>query len=322
MIAKTRRRPAQAPRGQTTFSSGAYERSRSFSPLSGKRTRTRSGPSRPVTIPSPNFEWRTVSPVASSGASGFGRTAATPLARGGGAIARWNARSARRLAAVRRAARGRGRPDRRDPLVLEDVRGISARNCEGAFCMRAPNRKRLRQYVSDEAAAGAGHPDVHEAALLLEVRLLDGALVREDAVLEADAGRRRGNSRPFAVCSVISVTTPRSSCSSSSASETSESSCRKRAEIARAVVARVELARDADQLVEVLEPAPCLDRPLLAQRLAVAGVVERALEQLGDRGAVGDAASSPASMSEKAARRGARRGPAARHRPRAARPAA
>ena len=51
---------------------------------------------------------------------------------------------------------------------------------------------------------------------------------------------------------------------------------------------RVVLARDADELLEVLEPALGLDRPLGLQRVGVAGLGERLLEQVADRrGAVG-----------------------------------
>ena len=45
----------------------------------------------------------------------------------------------------------------------------------------------------------------------------------------------------------------------------------------------VELARDADQLLEVLDPALGLDRALGLERLDVAALVEHRLEQLGDR---------------------------------------
>jgi hypothetical protein len=54
-------------------------------------------------------------------------------------------------------------------------------------------------------------PDVREPALLLEfVRIGHRPEVREDAVLHPDDEHHR-NSRPFAMCSVISVTLESSS---------------------------------------------------------------------------------------------------------------
>ena len=46
---------------------------------------------------------------------------------------------------------------------------------------------------------------------------------------------------------------------------------------------RVVLARDADELLEVLEPALGLDRALGLERVEVAGLGERLLEQVADR---------------------------------------
>ena len=78
-----------------------------------------------------------------------------------------------------------------------------------------------------------------------------------------------GNSRPLALCSVISVTRPSSS-RIVSASASSAICCRNSPSVAALGRVRVVLARDAHELVEVLQPALGLDRPLGLQRLPVA----------------------------------------------------
>ena len=57
--------------------------------------------------------------------------------------------------------------------------------------------------------------------------------------------------------------------------------------VERAAARRVVLAGDADQLLEVLEPALGLDRPLLLERVEVADLVQGVVEQVADLGAVG-----------------------------------
>ena len=92
-----------------------------------------------------------------------------------------------------------------------------------------------------------------------------------------------GNSRPFALWSVISVTRPSSS-RIASASASSAICWRNSATPASSPAAgRVVLARDADELLEVLDPALRLDRPLGLERVEVAGLAQRLLEHLADR---------------------------------------
>ena len=74
----------------------------------------------------------------------------------------------------------------------------------------------------------------------------------------------------------------------------------------------VELARDADQLLEVLDPALGLDRALGLERLDVAGLVQDRLEQLGHRAAaLGALAQGGHRLGEAADRLVARRRPSA-----------
>ena len=89
-----------------------------------------------------------------------------------------------------------------------------------------------------------------------------------------------GYSRPFALCSVISVTSPSSSVRES-ASATSAICCRKTSSVSSPLGrARVELAPDLHELLEVLDPALRLDRPFCLERLDVARLREHRLEQI------------------------------------------
>ena len=80
-----------------------------------------------------------------------------------------------------------------------------------------------------------------------------------------------GNSRPFALWSVISVTRPSSSRSPSASA--SSAICWRNVSTVRSSPppgCDVELARDADELLEVLDPPLRLDRPLGLERVEVA----------------------------------------------------
>ena len=100
-----------------------------------------------------------------------------------------------------------------------------------------------------------------------------------------------GNSRPLAVCSVISVTTPRpclappSLSGISSASATSETCSRKSSRLTTSPVSArlVELAGDGDELGEVLDPGLVLRVVAGPQLGEVAGLLEHRLEQVGRR---------------------------------------
>ena len=105
--------------------------------------------------------------------------------------------------------------------------GISARNCDGGLEPRAPNS--VRCGVDErQLAPRAGDRHVAEAALLLEVRLLDRARVREEVLLHPDhedrvelealrVVQRHQRDATRAVCRLASA----------SASEISDTSCRK-----------------------------------------------------------------------------------------------
>ncbi len=84
------------------------------------------------------------------------------------------------------------------------------------------------------------------------------------------------------MCIVMSETEPEAS-SRSSASETSATSARKSIDRALGVVPR-ELARDGDELVEVLDARFVLRVAARAQRVGVAALAEQQLQPLGDGG--------------------------------------
>src|SRR5215210_5185031 len=150
----------------------------------------------------------------------------------------------------------------------------------------------------EAAAAGVGHAealprprdaDVAEAALLLLVPLLEGARVREDALLAADdedgvvletLGVVQGHQGDLglAALEVVLVGVER---------DRLEELLQWR-DLRRALYlsVRVELGCDADQLLEVLDPALGFDRALGSQRVEVAGALQERLEQVRDRSAL------------------------------------
>ena len=113
-------------------------------------------------------------------------------------------------------------------------------------------------------------------------------------------------SRPLALWSVIRVTMLSSSLSSSCSvirrDLLEELLERRDLALALELAVGVELAGDADQLLEVLDPALGLDRALRLERLDVAGLVQHRLEQLGDAAR----ASRPARAGARSSRRSGR----------------
>ncbi len=208
-------------RHQAIFSSGAYSTiSRRSVPSPAKRTVTTPPGSMPVTMPSPSEPWRTASPVESA------MPGARLDRRGGG----------------RAVATPRGRPQ---PLALDLGRQL-VEEARGEVVLPAPEQGSRHRVGHRQALHRTRHPDVAEPSLLLHALLLDRAGVREDPLLHPDDEDGR-NSRPFALCSVMSVTSPRSS-RIVSWSETSEMSWRKPASDASSARLPV-LAGDADELL-------------------------------------------------------------------------
>ena len=117
-----------------------------------------------------------------------------------------------------------------------------------------------------------------------------------------------GNSRPLALCIVISVTQALVVADRVRVGD-QRRLLQELAERA-AVLGRVhvELAGRGDQLVEVLEPALGLDRPLGPQRVPVPGLVQQLVEQLRDRPPRLRALAQPAHRVHEARERLARRG--------------
>jgi hypothetical protein len=147
-------------------------------------------------------------------------------------------------------------------------------------------KKRLAE---DRAPAGEGQvevahrardPDVAEAALLLERALVERTRVREDALLAADheddrvlealgVVQRHEGHEPLVVAARVGVGHERDLLQE---------------EVERVVLgAGVELARDLDELLEVLDAPLRLDRPLGLERVEVAGLVQHGVEQIADR---------------------------------------
>ena len=245
-----------------TFSSGAYSSISRRSEPSSKRTVTTPSGSMRVTIPVPSVWWRTASPVASDGSSS---------SFGGGELAR------RRRAVVR----PRRRPQ---ALALDAVLGQLVEEARrqvrvGAAVERAAHRVRHRQPL-----LGPRHADVAEPPLLLDVVLLDRAHVREDPVLHPEhehgaelqaLGVVQRHQRDLAGALVGHVVLGR-------VQRDLLEELRQRRLVAPAVRGDLVLARHADELLEVLDAAARLDRPLGLERLEIAGPLEHALDQLGD----------------------------------------
>ena len=91
------------------------------------------------------------------------------------------------------------------------------------------------------------------------------------------------NSRPFALCSVISVTRPGAALGGQRIGIGRQRDLLQEARERGLLGARGVLARDADELLEVLDAARGLDRALGLERLDHARAGEQRLEQLADR---------------------------------------
>ena len=123
-----------------------------------------------------------------------------------------------------------------------------------------PTPSASRPGTGSRRCAGPGDADVGEPALLLELLGVARATRRCGKTPSSRPVRNTtGNSRPFAVCSVISVTTPSASASASgiwSASATSDDPLEEVRERRRSGVPAClgELAGHAPELLEVLDP--------------------------------------------------------------------
>src|SRR3954451_9598311 len=131
-----------------------------------------------------------------------------------------------------------------------------------------------------EVAHGARDPDVAEPALFLERALVERARVREDALLAADHEddrvlealrivQRHERHEALVVAARVGVGHQRDLLQE---------------EVEGVVLgAGVELARDLDQLLEVLDASLSLDRALGLECVQVAGLVQDRVEQVADR---------------------------------------
>ena len=137
-----------------------------------------------------------------------------------------------------------------------------------------------------EPLAGPGDADVGEPALLLEVALLDRPRVREDALLAADHEHRlvleplrvvEAHQRRQALLLLDVVLL------GDQPDLGEELLQRGRVLVALEGAVGVELAGDADQLLEVLDPALGLDRALRLERLDVAADPQHGFEDLRHR---------------------------------------
>ena len=200
-------------------------------------------------MPSPSVAWRTSSPTESAG-----------IGRSG----------------VAAPCRGRPRPAGLAlalDLALRQLRQEPRRQVVPAGAEDRP-RVRVRQR---EPLAGAGHPDVAEPPLLVLGVLLERALVREEPLLHADheddreleplgvVQRHQGDVRALGVERVL-VGEERDL-------------LQERVERGLLLAAFLVLARDPDELLEVLDPALRLERALGLEHVHVAARRERLLEQ-------------------------------------------
>ena len=95
-----------------------------------------------------------------------------------------------------------------------------------------------------------------------------------------------GYSRPLALCSVISVTRPSSSRARVGVGDERDLLQEDVEAVLVGLGGGVELARDLDELLQVLEAALGLDRALGLERVEVARLVQQRLEQVADRDAL------------------------------------
>src|ERR687898_1662322 len=134
-----------------------------------------------------------------------------------------------------------------------------------------------------EVAHRAGDADVGQPPLLLQPALVERPVVREQPVLAADdehdrefealgVVERHERHEALVVADRVRVREQRDLLEE-----------RLRAALLAAAGLGVELARDADELLEVLDPPLRLDRPLGLERVDVAGLAQGLLEQLADR---------------------------------------
>ena len=247
----------------------------------------------PVTTPSPSWAWTTSSPMRKT----------------------WPAR--RRAPARASARRGRGARPRRDPAGREGRRrraaawSVSSRGISSRKRERTPNEFGAERVAAAgvgerEVAHRAGDADVGEPALLLDAALVDRARVREHAVLHADdeddreleaLGVVQRHQRHEAL--VVARCCPRRRAARSAAGTPRASRPRVRWRRTRAPTLH--------ELLEVLDPALRLDRPLGLERLEVAGLVQHLLEQLADGRAAVRALLQPLHRRHEAVERLARR---------------
>ena len=200
-------------------------------------------------MPSPSVAWRTSSPTESAG-----------IGRSGVAAP---------------AAAGRDQPVSRWRSISPC--GSSDRNRDGRLYPRAPKIVRRVRVRQREPLAGAGHPDVAEPPLLVLGVLLERALVREEPLLHADheddreleplgvVQRHQGDVRALDVERVL-VGEERDL-------------LEERVERGLLLAPFLVLARDPDQLLEVLDPALRLERALGLEHVHVAARREHLLEQ-------------------------------------------
>ena len=231
-------------------------------PSPAKRTTTIPPASIPVTTPAPNAACVTSSPSRKStiGAASRAAVEPTPTIPAAAAAAPDRAATAPRAASLARSV---------------SSYGISSRKRERIPYCVAPKTARRRALVRYRLAHRPRDADVGEAALLLQAALVERARVREDALLHAGEEHdrvlealgvveRHERDEALVVGARVGVGDERDALQ-----EDVERAC-------SASARGVELARDLDELGEVLLAALRLDRALGLQRVDVAGVVESA----------------------------------------------
>ena len=244
-------------------SSGAYARSRRRSEPSARKRTTTWPPSveRRARRPRRAASWRTLSPTARVGTSSRGAMPASVVAAAvDGDLPPDDGTASR--AAADAAAQRRRRADRRAVALRScstRLCGISSRNCDGRLLPRCAEERALAGVDHRQLLAGARDRDVAEAALLLEVRLLDRADVREEVLLHADHEDRVELEALRVVQRHQRDVAARSSVDQRVGVGDQRDLLQEAGE-RRLLGARVVLARDADELLQVLDAARGLDR--------------------------------------------------------------
>ena len=175
-------------------------------------------------------------------------------------------------------------------MPFDQVLGELGEKPRGKVALGAAEQPPLAGAGHRQVLAGPGDADVTEAPLLFLLALLERALMRKDAFLEADdedgvvlealgVVERHQRHQWLGVGEVVLVGVERDLLE--------ELLERRELLVALERPVGVELAGDADQLFEVLDPPLGLDRALGAQRFEIAGLLEQVLEQLGDGGLLG-----------------------------------